>query len=150
MGKKIKKKSIIEGIRKKKLLKEFLKGNRLKYWSLRLSNMQSNAKKRKHAFNLNIYDLEKVWLIQKGRCFYTKKKLYPNISIAKSEDKVLSVDRKDSKKGYDINNISFVSKAVNKMKNTLDHVIFVEFCKHIYKYKSLNKLNAVPVRSQEK
>jgi hypothetical protein len=49
-----------------------------------------------------------------------------------------SIDRIDSKKEYDIDNIQLVHKDVNLMKNHFDQTYFLETCKRISEFTKSN------------
>lgn len=93
------------------------------------------AKSRNKEFNLTIQDLKDVWDKQGGICPYTGIKL-EDYDYKPSSNSVYtaSLDRIDSSKGYTKNNIQFVSKNINFMKNRLSHEEAVEFCKIISKF----------------
>jgi hypothetical protein len=95
------------------------KGNSKKYWN--------------REFNINLQDLENLWEIQKGLCFYTNK---PMLFELGNENSV-SIDRINSNIGYVKDNIVLCKKQVNIMKNdaTIDQLI--EFSQDIIN----NKIN---------
>lgn len=84
---------------------------------------------------LTCRDLKNQCERQHGRCAYTNVPLvlathtdylYPKYILA-------SVDRVDSKKGYDVNNIQFVSLACNYAKNNMSHDemnMFLDIVRH--------------------
>ena len=53
------------------------------------------------------------------------------IPLAWSETSGMSIDRIDSSKEYDLDNIQLVHKDVNLMKNHFDQDYFIEVCKRI-------------------
>lgn len=93
------------------------------------------AKSRNEEFKLTLQDLKDVWDKQGGICPYTGIKL-EDYDYKPSSNSVYtaSLDRIDSSKGYTKNNIQFVSKNINFMKNRLSHEETVEFCKIISKF----------------
>jgi hypothetical protein len=76
----------------------------------KLTNIRSSAKRRKIPFNLSIIDLQKQWEQQKGVCAISK------IPFGIDKDEKPSVDRIDSMKGYEPQNIQFVQLWVNRAK----------------------------------
>jgi len=90
------------------------------------------AKIKKIKFELSLDVIKNLWDFQKGNCAISgvsmthiilKGRLYTNLSI----------DRIDSTKGYELDNIQLVCVAVNIMKNTLSMVEFISFCELIIK-----------------
>lgn len=74
----------------------------------------------------------KTWEAQQGMCFYTgdimdfsaKKKRYPHINFP-------SVDRKVPSLGYTKQNVVWCRYGVNRSKNDLTDLEFVEMCKKV-------------------
>lgn len=89
-------------------------------------DIREGAAKRNKEFNLVIQDLQEVWEIQNGTCALTGWKL----EIGKDA----SIDRINSDIGYQYDNIQFVHKDVNWMKNDFSQDYFVEVCKAIAKH----------------
>jgi hypothetical protein len=93
-----------------------------------LRKIKSN-KKRKECF-ITIDDLKEIWKKQNGVCPYTKIELKlpttskPNPDISYN---VASVDRIDSSKPYEKNNIQFISRNANYAKNILTHEQMLKF-----------------------
>lgn len=112
---------------------KFNRGNRESFWKYKISKLKQSGKRRKISFNLKIEDLEKQWIKQKGRCFYTNKKLIAKRWAKKLDPKLLSVDRIDSKIGYNSHNIVFVSDAINTMKGDYTDRQFINAAKNIIK-----------------
>ena len=85
--------------------------------------------------NLTLEDLKEVWDNQKGLCAYTKLPLIlaTHTDLKKDEPKwrLASVDRIDSNKGYEKNNIQFVSRIINYAKNDMSHEEMVKFLQFI-------------------
>lgn len=81
------------------------------------------AKRRDINCNLTLEHLKNVWDKQKGICPYSNVKLEV-VNIGKTNSKIytMSLDRKDSSKGYIINNVQFVGMAINLMKNNMTEV----------------------------
>lgn len=129
--KKINNKSLSDKRRKAAI--NFNNGDRALYWDIRIKRMKND--KRYHgrkAVNITIQDLEKQWLKQNGRCYYTDIDLIAEEPGGrKKTGKLLSIDRVDSKKGYEPDNIAFVSFDLNSMKRDLSHEDFINICKKI-------------------
>ena len=101
-------------------------GNIRPYFWARIVN---NAKIRKINFDLLPMDGWNLWIKQNGRCAIT------NMIITlpeKSRDKknaTASLDRIDSSKGYEIDNVQWVHKDINIMKHTFSMEYFKSLCK---------------------
>lgn len=70
-------------------------------------------------------DLDRVWKDQGGRCAYTNRQ----ITLLKDA----SVDRIDSSKGYEVGNIEWVHKDVNKAKMALSREDFLSMVDEIHR-----------------
>ena len=66
-------------------------------------------------------DLRNIWELQNGICFFSGVKLVLSSysKINKNPIYTASLDRIDSSKGYSIDNIRWVSRAMNWMKNNM-------------------------------
>lgn len=80
---------------------------------------------RKHTGTITIQDAYNKLEAQGFRCALS------GIPLAWSEDSGMSIDRIDSDKEYDLDNIQIVHKNVNLMKNHFDQDYFIEVCKRI-------------------
>jgi len=98
-----------------------------------LSRVAHGAIRRGIKFDLSIEDLSDKFEKQNGKCFYTGLKL----SFDNNAENKASVDRIDSSKGYTKENIQWVSKDVNFMKQALSHERFVSLCKLVSSNKEL-------------
>lgn len=80
-------------------------------------------KGRNKSYNVSIDDLRKQWAIQHGKCVYTNIPLILATHTEYNHPKFMqaSIDRIDSKKGYEVGNIQFVSAACNFAKNSMSH-----------------------------
>ena len=104
--------------------------------------LKVRARKANIDFSIDISDLEKIFLRQKGRCVYTDLELkfspvQSGINHKRVFDQTASVDRIDSTKGYHKNNIQFVHKTVNVIKWDLDENEFLDLVQKIYCYRQL-------------
>lgn len=102
-------------------------------YALSKTQSRSSSKKRKPLENtLTLQDLQEVWNTQKGKCVYSgvdlilpaRNKRIPHIYEA-------SIDRIDSSKGYNKNNIQFISVTMNYMKNTMTDIEVKKYLKEI-------------------
>jgi len=76
-------------------------------------------------------DLKNLYDSQNGKCKYTKIPLN-TLNIPKHESNA-SIDRIDSKKGYTADNIQWVYKPLNIMKNRFSEEEFLFVCEQVYK-----------------
>lgn len=141
-GKAIKKKANIAS--QNRIFELFKKGKRERFWRNRLKDLKFYSKRRNIKFNLNIDDLEKIWINQKGLCALTGVELMPgkNLKDLKknntySSSKLLSFDRIENNIGYLKSNLRFVSNYANSFKGTLSNTMMYNLSKIIsLKFKS--------------
>ena len=94
------------------------------YWS----RTQKAARDRSLPFTISIEDAWQQWVVQNGKCALTGVPL--KITATKySPSRTASLDRRDSKRGYEIDNIQWVHKDINKMKMDFPQKRFIELCK---------------------
>lgn len=84
---------------------------------------KNRAKKKGFDFNIDLEYLIELLQKQKYRCSLSKTKLDKNI---------ISLDRIDSSKGYTKDNVQWVDKKINCMKNDLTQQDFINWCRLIY------------------
>lgn len=93
------------------------------------------TKSRNKEFNLTLEYLKEIWDAQEGICPYTGIQLENYSSEVNSNSLyTASLDRIDSAKGYIKDNIQFVSRNINYMKNRMSHLETMELCKIISNY----------------
>jgi hypothetical protein len=82
---------------------------------------------------ITIEDLKNQWELQNGICEFTGLKLTLSsyTKISKNPIYTASLDRIDSSKGYTCDNIRWVSRAINWMKNDMPDDMVWELCKII-------------------
>jgi hypothetical protein len=85
------------------------------------THLKYGADKRKIEFNITKEDLESLLIRQNNKCSLS------NLEISLS-DGTASVDRIDNNKGYIVNNIQFIYRPINYMKNTLSNNEFLRLC----------------------
>jgi hypothetical protein len=90
----------------------------------RMSGMNSNSRKANWGINLNAEIIYEIYLKQNGLCAITKEKM-TNIAGKGKVTTNISIDRIDSNKKYEIENIQLVCYIVNIMKNnfTIEELI---------------------------
>lgn len=101
----------------------FMKENPFKYY------LRNCRRRTQHEFNLTLDYLEVLWGNQNGTCPYSGVKLILNTHQKRCMDirYSASLDRVDSSKGYTMDNVQFVSTAINYMKNNMSHDALMEF-----------------------
>ena len=93
------------------------------------SHYKNNAKKRGIEFDITIEDMYKQFLLQNKKCPYTGYDLILSAKIIyRRTPKTASLDRIDSTKGYIKENIQWVFKKINILKNDLSHDEFIKLC----------------------
>lgn len=93
-------------------------------------------KNKKRIGTITIEDVYNIWIKQDKKCALSG----IDISFEKNENGIsASIDRIDSKKEYEIDNVQLVHKDVNLMKNRFNQNYFIEICEKIINEK--NKTN---------
>jgi hypothetical protein len=102
-----------------------------------LSKIKSTLKRgRIIPCDLSIEDLADVWEKQGGRCALTGRYLlFPDVQYRDTKSGTASVDRIDSILGYTKDNIQFVHKDINNMKQGHSQAYFIELCKEVTLWK---------------
>jgi hypothetical protein len=93
------------------------------------------AKERKIEFNITLEQVWQLYVKQNKRCAITGLPISFPIK-AKSRKFNASLDRIDSKKGYTIDNVQWVLRDINWIKNKLDQDYFIELCGHVTKHQN--------------
>lgn len=97
-----------------------------------LATLERNAKKRGLTFKINGQDVWNQYLKQNKRCSYTNWE----ISFKGFNQKgSASVDRIDSSRGYEVDNIQIVDKKVNMIKWDLSEKDFLTTCKRVVEFR---------------
>lgn len=98
---------------------------------LMISGLKSGAKKRRLVFELTFEDLQQIWDNQDGKCYYTG--LDMNFTYNLSLPKQMSLDRKDSNKGYTKDNCVLCCQFINYAKHDYKMEDFLEFLQELKK-----------------
>ena len=110
---------------------EFVSKNIMRmYWV----TIQANAINRNMDFKIKPKDLEKKINQQNFKCALSGLNItlpYNHNDFLINRNWTASVDRIDSDKPYTKNNIQFVHKDINKMKNNFDEKLFINYCKAV-------------------
>lgn len=101
--------------------------------------LKYNCKKRPKdiSFNVTIDDIKEIYQQQEGRCALSDIEMtHSKMSDRKEGDDCyiihrwnISVDRIDSMKGYEKDNIQLLCCIINRMKHDLPQADFIEICK---------------------
>lgn len=96
------------------------------------TSVKCSAKLRKIPFNITIQDIWEIYEKQNKKCALSKQNIEFNPSNHKSIiSQTASVDRIDSKKGYEKSNIQIVHKDINKLKNQYSEQLVKYLCKKV-------------------
>ena len=90
-------------------------------------------------FNITVDDIRNLYIKQEGKCALTKRVLTHTKIINRDVDDHcqlvnrwnISVDRIDSTKGYEKDNIQLLGSIVNRIKNDLPQADFISICKMV-------------------
>ena len=92
-----------------------------------VSKYRIGARRRNIFFDINAKDMWELLVKQQKKCAVSG----VLINVSDIGERTASLDRIDSCKGYTVDNIQWVHKAVNLMKQTMSNKDFVEWCKII-------------------
>lgn len=91
--------------------------------------LKDGAKRRNHKFDLTAEQLWNLYIKQNKRCALSGLTLYFAESRYKDRQKqTASLDRIDSSKGYTIDNVQWVHKIINMMKQDYSNEYFIKMC----------------------
>jgi len=90
--------------------------------------LKQGAKRRGLAFDITIEDAWDLYEKQNRLCALTGLPIFFG-RVGKKDENTASLDRKDSLKGYSIDNIQWVYKTVNGMKMCFPQEYFINFCR---------------------
>lgn len=104
-----------------------------------LSNAKKRARKKNIKINITTEDLKYIWEKQNGICRYTGWQLInSDEERVEKKERLASLDRIDSRKGYIRGNVQFVSYIAQISKNMFPETTFLNFCETVTKYKESN------------
>lgn len=90
------------------------------------NSAKSRAKKKELDFNITPEDLLELYYQQDGKCAITNLKMeFKTGPRHRANTFIVSLDRKNSEKGYTKDNIQFLCWQVNKMKSSLTEIEFI-------------------------
>lgn len=105
------------------------------YWN----ELKRNAAARKIPFNITIQQGYDLFTEQNGLCAISGETLNFRKIGQKRTSATASLDRIDSSKGYDLDNVQWVHKDINKMKNTFSESDFLLWIEKIYNHRLVAK-----------
>jgi hypothetical protein len=107
-----------------------------KYWAM----LKQSARMREHVFNIDIKDAWKLFINQNQKCALTGIQLTFPVQSRTTDWKeyTASLDRIDSKKGYTIDNVQWIHKDVNLMKQQYTNEYFIVLCNFISQMHPIN------------
>mgnify|MGYP000617897411 CR=1 FL=1 len=97
------------------------------------SCLASGAKKRNLEFAVTIQELWELFLKQEEKCALTGTIIGLSSNIT-AKRQTASLDRIDSTKGYTNDNVQWVHKDINKIKNNTSEELFIQMCEKIVKH----------------
>ena len=98
----------------------------------KFSNAKNMCKKNNLEFLIDEDFILNMWITQNGKCFYSGK----NMEIFSSPWSV-SIDRKDSSKGYTKDNIVLCCAVFNRMKLNYSINKFIELCNMVSNFNKI-------------
>lgn len=99
--------------------------------------LKRDAKLRGLSINISIEEAWELFIKQDRRCAISGAPLsFARNLNRQNDEQTASLDRIDNSKGYTIDNVKWVHKTINMMKNTLTENQLVEWCKAITQYHS--------------
>lgn len=109
----------------------------LKYWN----HFKKSAERRNYCFSITIEDAWKKFLSQKRMCALSGESICFVRNYHNQKLQTASLDRIDSKKGYTIDNVQWVHKDINKLKNNFEQQRILDICKNIFNSNLHNKIH---------
>lgn len=95
------------------------------------NNIKRSAKNRNIDFDLKIQDLWALYLKQEKKCALSNLPINFRKRSKDTINNTASLDRVNSKNGYNINNVQWIHKDINRMKNSYSQEYFINICKLI-------------------
>jgi hypothetical protein len=126
----------------RKNMKEYYKDGGIdRFFQKLMRDLKHNSKKRKININITLEDIKDLYKKQNGKCALTGIEMtylsYETDNKRNRNIKNISVDRIDSKKPYDIDNIQLVLSIINTIKWDLKQEDFFIMCKTIVEFNNL-------------
>lgn len=104
-----------------------------------INSIRQNAIKRNLSFSVTPQYLWELFLAQKRKCVLSGMELsFASSATTRTSDTTASLDRIDNFKGYDVGNVRWIHKVINKMRSNCTDDIFIEWCRKCYLYQYEN------------
>jgi hypothetical protein len=92
--------------------------------------------------------IDALWFVEKwdkqvGKCYYTARKL-----TLKSGPEVVSIDRKDSSRGYTPGNCVLCCSHANMMKRSMTEMEFIAWCEEVAQHRAAKRQNRRAARQE--
>jgi len=105
-----------------------------------IKNTKRGAKIRGLTFSVTAEQMWEKFVEQEGKCALTGKEIgFPVTRDMDDIQRTASIDRINSSHGYTIENIQWVHKDVNKLKQDFEESKFIELCEQVVSYNKANK-----------
>lgn len=99
-----------------------------------VTRVSHGAKGREIEFDLTTQQMTDIWIEQNGCCALTGVELHLGQHVR--DPQTASLDRIDSKRGYVYDNVQWVHKKINALKNDFDQDEFLELCRLVTNFHS--------------
>lgn len=106
-----------------------------------LTLVEVSAKKKGINCNLNVKEIWDLYIKQNGRCAFSGIPIYFRRINTNRQKRTASLDRVDSDKDYTIDNVVWVHKDINFMKNKFNIDSFKRICKLVADHNKCNDYN---------
>ena len=111
------------------------------------ANLRRSASRRGILFNVEIAGLWGLFERQQARCALSG---FPiTLSTITSQPGTASLDRKDSSRGYTVDNVQWVHKDVNAMKMDMSETTFTDWCRRVATHRECSLDEATLLSMQE-
>jgi hypothetical protein len=101
--------------------------------SIYFKSCKAGAKIRNYEFSITKEFMWELWEKQKGMCALSGMPLKIERNYKKMKNMTASLDRIKNDKGYTEDNVQWIHKDINRMKNIFDNNYFIKICKLISK-----------------
>jgi hypothetical protein len=98
------------------------------------NTIRHSAAARNIPFNITIEYAWSLFEAQDGRCALTGREILFNKSYKTQKSRTASLDRIDSRLGYEVGNMQWVHRLVNRVKVNLHNEEFVALCQEVADY----------------
>lgn len=107
-------------------------------------SINREAKRRNLEVTLTIKEAWKLFELQEGICPITGRQLIMWGKIDGKKTGTASLDRKNSSRGYFLDNVQWIHKDIQLIKRNIPDDIFIDLCKEITAHHNKKKLEEIP------